>query len=288
MFQPTERSCSILLWGFHRKLGSVPVQLLLGLCLFLAACGNRQEKLADATSEVIHEFRIAAAADLKFALEEIKQEYLQSHPNSKIETTFGSSGTLFAQLSHDAPFDLFLSADLKYPHQLVEQGHADADTEFKYAIGHVVVWVPNQSPLNLEKLGIQALTDATVKKIAIANPKLAPYGRAAEAALKNLKVYDQIQDRLVLGENISQTSQFIETGAADIGLISLSMALSPALKEKGRLWRVPSDAYPKLEQGGVILKQCRDLAAAQDFKAFLVGPKGAAILKKFGFDLPGE
>jgi molybdate transport system substrate-binding protein len=264
--------------------------------LILAGCspavkttGTTAESTSNTSKEtpaVAHQIRVAAAADLKFALDEIIQEYQRTHPDSKVEATSGASGSLFAQLSHDAPFDLFLSADLQYPYKLVEQGHADASTEFKYAVGHLVVWVPQKSVLDVEKLGIQAVTDSRVKKVAIANPKHAPYGRAAEAALKSLGVYDQIQARLVLGENISQTAQFIDSGAADVGLISLSLTQSPALRDKGRFWRVPDSAYPKLEQGGVIPNQCRDLAAAQAFKAFLVGPQGGAILKKYGFDLP--
>jgi molybdate transport system substrate-binding protein len=290
-----ERSYAFREWPNNRLTFGYIACALLGL-LILAGCSpavktpaTTAESTSNALNEtpaVAHQIRVAAAADLKFALDEIIQEYQRTHPDSKVEATSGASGSLFAQLSHDAPFDLFLSADLQYPHKLVEQGHADASTEFKYAVGHLVVWVPQKSVLDVEKLGIQAVSDSRVKKVAIANPKHAPYGRAAEAALKSLGVYDQIQSRLVLGENISQTAQFIDSGTADVGLISVSLTQSPALQGKGRFWRVPDAAYPKLEQGGVIPKQCRDLAATQAFQAFLVGPEGGAILKKYGFDLP--
>jgi molybdate transport system substrate-binding protein len=140
----------------------------------------------------------------------------------------------------------------------------------------------------VEKLGVRALLDPGVRKIAIANPKHAPYGRAAEAALKKLEVYDQVKDRLVLGENVAQAAQFVETGAADAGVIALSLALAPTLREKGKYWEVPLDAYPRLEQGGVILSWARDRQAADALRAFVLGPEGKAVLRRYGFFLPGE
>jgi molybdate transport system substrate-binding protein len=252
---------------------------------------NQDEKTKTETGigpAISHHVRIAAAADLKFALEDIIQEYLRTHAGSKVEATYGASGTLFTQLTHAAPFDLYLSADLEYPRKLAEQGHADGSTEFKYAVGHIVVWVPKRSELDVEQLGIKAVTDERVKKVAIANPLHAPYGRAAEAALKSLGVYDQVKGHLVLGENIAQTAQFIESGAADVGIISLSLALSPAMRDKGRFWKVPGDTFPKLEQGGVITKQCQDVASTQELKKYLTGPEGGTILKKYGFVVPGD
>jgi len=234
------------------------------------------------------EVRVAAAADLKFALDEVASEFGTKNPGLKVSVTYGSSGTLFAQLTHEAPFDLFLSADIDYPRKLTEQGKTVKDSEFLYAVGHLVVWVPNGSKLDVDKLGIRAVTDPSVKKVAVANPRTAPYGRAAEAALKTLGVYDGVKDRLVFGENIAQTAQFVESGAADVGLIALSLALSPAMRDKGRYWSVPLDAYPRLDQGGVILTGAKDADAAQALRAFLMGAEGQAILKRYGFTLPGE
>src|SRR5581483_10829703 len=136
--------------------------------------------------------------------------------------------------------------------------------------------------------GIRAVLDPGVRKVAIANPRFAPYGRAAEAALKHAGVYDSVKDRLVLGENIAQTAQFVESGAADVGLIALSLALAPPLRDKGRAWEVPADAFPPLEQGGVILTGAKDAAAAQALREFLTGADGRAVLRKHGFRLPGE
>ncbi|MDZ4781784.1 MAG: molybdate ABC transporter substrate-binding protein [Planctomycetia bacterium] len=231
---------------------------------------------------------VAAASDLKFALDEVIAEFKEEHPETEVAVTYGSSGNFFAQLSNKAPFDIYFSADIEYPRKLIEAGHADKATEFQYAIGQIVVWAPKSSPLDIEGQGVQALLDPSVKKIAIANPEHAPYGRAAEAAMKQLGVYDQVKDKLVLGENISQTAQFIETGAADVGIIALSLALAPAMSEKGKYAKVPLDAYSTMDQGGVILNWAKDPAAAMELREFVMGEHGRAILKRYGFLLPGE
>lgn len=232
--------------------------------------------------------QVAAAADLKFALDEIIASFHRQHQGIKAQVTYGSSGNFFAQLSNRAPFDVFFSADVDYPRKLIEQGLAVKETEFLYAVGRIVVWVPRQSSLDLEHLGIQALLDPFVRKIAIANPKHAPYGRAAEAAMRKLGVYERVQERFVYGENIAQTAQFVQTGAADIGVIALALALAPALREEGRYWEIPLDAYPRMDQGGVILWWAKDMAAAQALRAFVLGPEGKAVLRRYGFFLPGE
>ena len=229
---------------------------------------------------------VAAAADLSFALAEIISSFHRRHPDIAVKVTYGSSGTFFSQLSNKAPFDLFLSADLSYPEQLVQQGLASKETEFEYAVGRIVVWVRNDSQLDLAKLGIRALVEPSVKKVAIANPQHAPYGRAAAAAMKQLGVYDQAKDRLVLGENIAETAQFVDSGAADVGVIALALALAPAMKDKGRYWEVPLDAYPRIEQGGVILSWAKDIDAARQLRDFMVSAEGRAILERYGFFLP--
>jgi molybdate transport system substrate-binding protein len=234
------------------------------------------------------EVRLAAAADLKFALQDVVQEFARAHPDIRVKVTYGASGNFFAQLSNRAPFDLFLSADMDYPRKLIDAGLADKDSAFVYAVGHLVLWVPNASPLDLDKLGVRAVLDPSVKKLAIANPRHAPYGRAAEAALKKLSLYDTAKDRLVFGENIAQTAQFVGTGAAEAGLIALSLALAPTMRDKGRFRDVPLDSYPRLEQGGVILSWAADRAAADAFRNFLNGSEGKAVLKRYGFSMPGE
>jgi molybdate transport system substrate-binding protein len=270
--------------GFATWIAEAALQLLLLAVLLSGAAGCRR----DHVEAVEREVRVAAAADLKFAFDEVAQEFRKQHPGIKVIVTYGSSGNFYAQLTNKAPFDLFLSADVDYPRKLIEKGLAIKESEFLYAVGHIVVWVPNGSKLDLDKLGILAVLDPTIKKLAIANPTHAPYGRAAEAALKKLGVYDDVKNRLVIGDNIAQTAQFVESGSADAGIIALSLALAPAMRQKGRYWIIPLDAYPQLEQGGVILTWVKDKESTQTLRAFIKSTEGKVILKRFGFMLPGS
>jgi molybdate transport system substrate-binding protein len=226
---------------------------------------------------------VAAAADLQFAFPEIVAAFQGEHPEIEVRPVYGSSGNFFAQLRSHAPFDLFLSADMDYPRRLIEQGEAPQGGLFQYAVGHLVLWVPRDSSLLIEQRGLPVLLDPAVRKIALANPKHAPYGRAAEAALKNGGLYEKVQERLVFGENVAQTAQFVESGAADVGIISLSLAQAPKMRDKGRYWEIPADSYPRLEQGGVILSWAKNRAAAEALRDFILGGRGKTILRRFGF-----
>lgn len=228
---------------------------------------------------------VAAAADLKFALDDLVKEFEGKNPATKVNVTYGSSGNFFAQLQNGAPFDLFFSADISYPRKLAEAG-LGADEVFLYAVGRIVVWVPKDSLVDVDKLGIKALLEPAIRKIAVANPQHAPYGRAAVAAMKALNVYDQVAPRLVYGENIAQTAQFVQSGAADIGILALSLAVAPQMRDTGRYWQVPLDTYPRMEQGGLILKAAKDLNAARSFRDFVLGDHGREVLKRYGFSLP--
>jgi molybdate transport system substrate-binding protein len=232
------------------------------------------------------ELSVAAAADLKFALDELVKEFQTEHPSTTVKVTYGSSGNFYAQLQNQAPFDLYFSADVAYPRKLAEASLALDRDVFLYAMGRIVVWRPEQSPVNVEQLGIESLFAPSVKKIAIANPVHAPYGVAAVAALKSLKVYERAEPKLVYGENIAQTAQFVQSGAADIGIIALSLAIAPQMRDAGRYWEIPLDAYPKLEQGGIILNWTKDVTAARTFRDFVLGEHGREVLKRYGFFLP--
>jgi len=233
------------------------------------------------------EITVAAAADLSTALPEIVATYTRQ-TGQTVKLSLGSSGNLANQIQNGAPFDVFFSADENYPTQLVEKGLAEKDTLYRYAVGRLVLWVPNEVPLDPQKLGIQALVDSSIKKISIANPLHAPYGRAAEAAIKHFEIYDQVAPKLVLGENVSQAAQFAESGNAQAGLIALSHALSPAMKDKGHYWIVPLDAYPTLNQAAVVLSKSKQQDAARRFLDFVRGPEGTSLLKNYGFSLPTE
>jgi molybdate transport system substrate-binding protein len=232
------------------------------------------------------EVRIAAAADLRFAMDELAVRFHRLHPDAELKPTYGSSGNFFTQLTNKAPFDVFLSADADYPQKLVDQGLASRDTLFKYAVGHIVIWVPKDSPLDLDRLGIRAVAERSVQRIAIANPQHAPYGRAALAAMKAAGVYDVARERLVLGENIGQAAQFVESGSADVGILAMSLALAPQMKGKGRYVEIPADLYPPIEQGGVILSWATDRAAAERFRQFLLSDEARETLQRFGFAPP--
>ncbi|MGA2202747.1 MAG: molybdate ABC transporter substrate-binding protein [Terriglobales bacterium] len=233
------------------------------------------------------EIVVAAAADMSAALPQLVAAYAQK-TGLTVKLSFGSSGNLTNQIRNGAPFDAFLSADEDYPQQLIAEGLALKTTLCRYAIGRLVLWVPADSPLDLSKLGMKALLDPSVKKISIANPAHAPYGRAAEAALRHFGIYDRVSSRLVLGENVSQAAQFVESGNAQAGLIALSHALAPALKDKGRYWTVPLDAYPTLNQAAVVLSRSKQPDAARRFLEFLRSPEAASLLSTYGFSLPAE
>lgn len=230
---------------------------------------------------------VAAAADLKFALDELAGAFGKAHPDIAVSVTYGSSGNFLSQIQNGAPFDLFFSADIEYPKRLAEAGLAQRGSEFRYAVGRIVVWVPRASRIPVEQ-GVRALAAPDVRRIAIANPQHAPYGRAAEAALRKLGVYDAVKEKLVFGENVAQTAQFVQSGAADAGIIALSLAAAPALAEEGRYFELPLDAYPRMDQGGIVLDRARDPEAARAFREFVLGLQGRAILKRYGFFLPGE
>jgi molybdate transport system substrate-binding protein len=230
---------------------------------------------------------VAAASDLQFALGEIASAF-EKATGSNVQLSFGASGSFVAQISAGAPFDLFFSADETYPRRLIETGLAVPESFHRYATGRLVLWVPKDSPIDVAKEGMQALFHPTVRKIAIANPAHAPYGKAAVAALQSSGLYERVQSRLILGENISQAAQFVQSGNAEIGLLSLSHANAVPMREKGRFWPVSPEAYPPLHQGVVILRRSRQAALSQALIDFIKGGEGKAILEQYGFTLPSE
>jgi molybdate transport system substrate-binding protein len=228
--------------------------------------------------------RVAAAADLQFALKDIARQY-EHQTGRKVEITFGSSGNFFAQIQNGAPFDIFFSADIDYPNRLQQANLTERNTLLKYASGQMVIWIPAASKIDLPAQKWNTLLDPSIQKIAVANPEHAPYGRAAIDALKHAGVYDKVRSKLVYGENISQAAQFVQSGNAQAGIIALSLAVSPAMKS-GQRWGVPPDQYAPLEQAAVILKSARDKDAARAFLKFVASDDGQRILGSYGFALP--
>jgi molybdate transport system substrate-binding protein len=229
---------------------------------------------------------VAAAADLQFAFQDVATRF-QKDTGKTVKLIFGSSGNFFAQIQNGAPFDVFFSADIDYPRRLETAGLAEPGTIYPYATGKIVLWVPKESKLDLSR-GLQVLLDPSIRKIAIANPEHAPYGRAAVAALRHENIYDKVSAKFVLGENISQTASFVVSGSADIGILALSLALAPSLKEKGKYLEIPSEDYPAIEQAAVILKSSSNKQTARQFVAFLKTQEIQSLLRSYGFTVPGS
>jgi molybdate transport system substrate-binding protein len=231
---------------------------------------------------------VAAASDLSAAIKEISTDF-EKRTGHTVKLSLGSSGNFHAQIKNGAPFDVFLSADLSYVRDLEKAGLTEPGSSFVYAIGRIVLWTPQNSPLDIRTLGMRALLQPQARRIAIANPDHAPYGRAAVNAMEKSGVYSAVRNKLVLGENISQTAQFVQSGSADIGVIALSLALTDTMKAAGKYWEIPLDTYPQMDQGAVILAQARKAgheAAARQFLESLRSPAGRAILQRYGFSLP--
>jgi molybdate transport system substrate-binding protein len=230
------------------------------------------------------EITVAAAADLQFAMQDVAARF-QKQTGKTVKVTYGSSGNFFQQIQNGAPFDMFFSANLDYPKKLEAAGLIEPRSFYPYANGKIVVWVKNESKLDL-KSGMRVLVDPTVKKIAVANPQHAPYGQAAVAAMQKANIYEKVKDKFVLGENSSQTASFVVSGAADVGIVAMSLALSPNMKDKGRYVEIPSDTYPPIEQACVILKSSRNKETAGQFLSYFKSDGVADILKNYGFDVP--
>lgn len=226
---------------------------------------------------------VAAAASLKGALGELERAFEAERAGVDVTVTLGASGALYAQLRNGAPFDVFLSADREAPAKLVAAKLAGEDR--LYAIGRLVAWTPAGSRLDLARGGLAALADPRVRRIAIPNPAVAPFGRAAVQALRSAGVYDAVRDRLVLGTSAGQAAQFATTGAADVALLPASLAREPALGG-GTSVPVPEALHARVEQSAVVLAAARDPALAGAFLAFVLGEKGRAILAKYGYGLP--
>ncbi|HZQ69825.1 MAG TPA: molybdate ABC transporter substrate-binding protein [Terriglobales bacterium] len=239
--------------------------------------------LALATASLGQEITIAAAADLQSAMQEIASNF-QKNTGEVVKVTYGSSGNFFQQIQNGAPFDMFFSANLDYPSKLETAGLTEPGSYYQYARGKIVLWVPNDMKVNLQS-GLSALLDPDIKKIAIANPRHAPYGQAAVAAMQKDGVYAKVKDKLVFGENISQAASFVMSGSADAGIVALSLALSPAMKDKGRFAEILPDKYPPLAQACVILRSSKNKEVARRFLSFIKSAAVAQTLASYGFDV---
>jgi molybdate transport system substrate-binding protein len=227
---------------------------------------------------------IAAAADLKFAMDDIVKAYMASSPADAIEVVYGSSGKFHTQLQQGAPYDLFFSADIAFPRELAKAGLAASDVR-PFAFGRIVLW---STTVDATRLTLQSLSDPKFARIAIANPRHAPYGRRAEEALRAAGVWEKVEARLVYGENIAQTAQFVQTGNAQVGVIALALALNPELSSKGGYWLIPDALHEPLEQGFIITKRAAGNTLAKRFADHMGSAAVRAVMTRYGFVLPGE
>jgi len=249
--------------------------------LLLLACFGGGQLAAQPAPAPTQAVTIAAAADLKYALDSLVTIFNRRRPQSRVTVVYGSSGRFYEQLTYAAPFDIFFSADSDYPRRLQQAG-LTAAAPVPYALGRLVLWSHKLDP---RTQGMQTLLLPQVRRIALANPAHAPYGRKAEEILRHYQLYDQVQPRLVLGENIGQAAQYAATGAADVGLLAYSLALSPALRRAGQFYLIPATAHTPLRQSYVVLKRAQGNATVANFTAFLASPAAKAVLKKYGFGL---
>ena len=224
---------------------------------------------------------IAAASDLQSVFPLVAQRF-ERETGQRVALTFGSSGNFFAQLQNGAPFDLFFSADVEYPRRLDVSQLAEPGTIYEYATGRIVLWSRSDGGVRVDQ-GLAVLADPKVRRIAIANPDHAPYGRAAVAALQHEQLYDRVRSKLVLGENISQAAQFAQSGNADAGILAMSLALAPALRNSGSYQEIPETFHPPLRQAAIVLRASRKKDGARKFLEFLKTPEIVRLMEEYGF-----
>jgi molybdate transport system substrate-binding protein len=248
--------------------GVLTVAYLLLACRFVAA----------------QSLTVAAASDLQSALPAIAARF-EKDTGHQVRLIFGSSGNFFTQIRNGAPFDVLLSADIDYPRRLEASGQAERGSLYEYATGRLVLWTRTDSGIDVRR-GLTVLTDVHVRRVAIANPEYAPYGRAAVAALRHERLYERVKGKFVLGENMSQAAQFAQSGSAEIGVLALSLALSPMLKSSGTYVDIPESWYPPIEQAAVVLASSRRKVLARQFIDYLKNPASVRILQSDGFGVP--
>ncbi len=244
--------------------------LLLGCALLFSLTGHAET------------MTIAAAADLKFAMDDLIHNFKSTHPNDEIKVVYGSSGNFTTQITQGAPYDVFFSADIGFPRKLAQM-NMTASPVTPYAMGRIVLWSATR---DATKMTLSSLADPGITRIAIANPQHAPYGQRAEEALRSAGLWDKVEPKLVYGENIAQTAQFVQTGNAQVGIIALSLAVNPQLARLGGYWLIPDALHSPMEQAYVITRYGADNPLAHQFVTYLDSAPARAMMTQYGFVLP--
>ena len=227
---------------------------------------------------------VAAASDLKFAMDDIAASFKKTSPGDEVEVIYGSSGKFQTQIQQGAPYDLYFSADIAFPRQLAKAGLAASEVT-PYALGRIVLW---SASLDATRMTLASLADPKIAHVAIANPKHAPYGKRAEEALRAAGLWEKVEPKIVYGENIAATAQYVQSGNAQAGIIALALALSPELASKGGYWLIPDNLHGPLEQGFIVTKRAGHNALAKRFATYMGSKPARAIMTRYGFVLPGE
>jgi molybdate transport system substrate-binding protein len=246
-------------------------RLMISLALLLSVVFAQAQKV-----------NVAAAANLRYVLEELKTAYVKQHPKAKVNLVFGASGALVQQISNGASFDFFMAADNEFPVKLKAKGLTTGPIRI-YAYGKLALY---STTLPVEKLGLEVLKDPRVQKIALANPETAPYGERAVNVLKAKGLYDDLKSKLVIGENISQAAQYAFTGNAELGFIALSLALAPEMVGKGRYYLVPQSLYERISQACVLIRTPVLNTEAARFQKYVLSPAVKPIWEKYGYSVP--
>ena len=268
--------------AFSVKPSGFPLCVFVSLCLILcplllsAGC-SRQTTTKEERKEII----VAAASDLTPAFEELGRNFEQA-TGIKVVYNFGSTGTLARQIENGAPIDLFAAANVEFVNSLEQKNLIIPDTKALYARGRITIWTNAESPLKIDRL--EDLAQPEVKRIGIANPEHAPYGAAAREAMQSIGIWDRVKDKLVFGENVRMTLQYAETGNVDVSIVALSLSV----QSKGRWVLVPEELHKPLEQTLAVVKATKHEQQARQFAAFINGPQGRPVMRKYGFVLPGE
>lgn len=246
-------------------------KILIFICALVLSMSAYAEKI-----------NIAAAADLKFAMDEIVAKFREVNAKDDVDVIYGSSGKFYTQVQQGAPYDLYFSADIAFPRELARSGFSFSEV-IPYAFGRIVLW---SATMEANKMSLDSLTSSKISHIAIANPKHAPYGKRAEEALRASRLWERVEPKLVYGENIAHTAQFVQTGNAQVGIIALSLALNPALANKGGYWLIPDTLHAPLEQAFIITKRAQGNDLAKKFADYMRSSATRTIMTKYGFVLP--
>ncbi len=249
------------------------IKRLLLACSLLLSLGAHAEKIT-----------IAAAADLRFALDEIVATFRKDYPGDEVALIYGSSGMFHTQIQQGAPYDLFFSADISLPRELAKIGYAASAVQ-PYAIGRIVLW---SASMDASKMTLASLLDSRISRVAIANPVHAPYGKRAEEALRASGLWEKVAPKLVYGENIAQAAHYVQSGNAQVGIIALALAVSPQLGGKGGYWLVPDSLHEPLEQGYIITRRAEKSVLARRFADYVGSKPARVVMRRYGFALPAE